>query len=103
MSTARQLRIGLIGASRVATYAVIAPARRLPDVVVAAVAARDRARAKEYAAAHDIDRVYASYAELISDPAIDLVYVATPPAMHAEQALMAIAARKPVLVEKPSR
>lgn len=101
MNASRALQIGLIGASRVATYAVIAPARNLPGVRVAGIAARDRKRADEYATAHGIGQVYASYAELIGDPAIDLVYVATPPALHAEQALMAIAARKPVLVEKP--
>ena len=53
------LRIGLIGASRVATYAVIAPARRLQDVEVAGIAARDRARAEAYAEAHGIGQVYA--------------------------------------------
>jgi predicted dehydrogenase len=45
--------------------------------------------------------VHDSYAALAADPDIDLVYVATPPAFHREQALLAIAAGKPVLVEKP--
>lgn len=96
-----RLKIGLLGASRVATFAVIEPARRLDGVEVAAVAARDVERARGYAEKHGITRVHADYAGLLADPEIDLVYLGTPPAVHAEQALAAIAAAKPVLVEKP--
>jgi len=96
-----KLRIGLIGASRVATYAVIAPARDEPRAEVAAVAARDPRRAEAYAAEHGVPRAHASYEALIADPGIDVVYVATPPRFHREAALAAIAAGKPVLVEKP--
>ena len=95
------MNIGLIGASRVATYAIIEPARELSDVRVVAVAARQQQRAAAYAAAHGIDRAYGNYAGLLADPAIDLIYVGTPPALHAPQALDAIAAGKHVLVEKP--
>lgn len=95
------LNIGLIGASRVATYAVIAPAREIPGVKVVAVAARDETRARRYAEEFSIERVHASYADLLLDPEINLVYLGTPPAKHAEQALAAIAAGKAVLVEKP--
>jgi predicted dehydrogenase len=65
------------------------------------MAARDECRAADYAKLHDIPRVHSSYEALIADPEIDLVYISTPPACHAEQALLAIAAGKPVLVEKP--
>jgi predicted dehydrogenase len=95
------LRVGIIGAARVATYAMIAPARALPDVEVVAVAARDPDRARAYAAAHGIARVHDDYAALVADPAVDLVYVATPPKFHLEQARLAIAAGKALLVEKP--
>lgn len=91
----------MLGAARVATYALIAPARDEPRVEIAAVAARDPARARAYAAEHGITRAHESYAALFADPDIDLVYVATPPAAHAEQALRAIAVGKHVLVEKP--
>ncbi|MCY7397483.1 MAG: Gfo/Idh/MocA family oxidoreductase [Sphingomonas bacterium] len=97
----RRIGIGLLGASRVATYAVIEPARNLPGVEVTAIAARDPARAQAYAAAHGIARWHATYAELLADETVDLVYLGTPPACHAEQALAAIAANKAVLVEKP--
>jgi predicted dehydrogenase len=95
------IRVGIIGAARVAAYAMIAPARANPRVTVTAIAARDPARARAYAASHGIARVHDSYAALAADPDIDLVYVATPPRFHAEQARLAIAAGKPVLVEKP--
>jgi predicted dehydrogenase len=95
------IRVGIIGAARVATYAMIAPARTNPRVEVAAVAARDPARGRDYAATHGIATVHESYAALVADPEIDLVYVATPPRFHAEHARLAIAAGKPVLVEKP--
>ena len=95
------LRIGLVGASRVATYAVIAPSREVDGVVVTAVAAREPARAAAYASEHGIATAYPDYTSLYADPDIDLVYIATPPAFHAEQALAAIEAGKPVLVEKP--
>lgn len=95
------LRIGIIGAARVATYAMIAPAQRRDDVVVAAVAARDAVRAAAYAATHGIPRSFGDYAAMVADPDIDAIYVATPPAFHLEQARLAIRAGKPCLVEKP--
>ncbi|OYQ26082.1 hypothetical protein CHU93_12920 [Sandarakinorhabdus cyanobacteriorum] len=95
------LRIGIIGAARVATYAMIAPARARDDVVVAAVASRDAGRAADYAATHGIARHFGDYAAMVADPDIDAIYVATPPAFHLEQARLAIAAGKPCLVEKP--
>jgi len=95
------IRIGIIGAARVATYAIITPARGRDDVVVAAVAARDPVRARAYAKTHGLARVHDSYAALATDPEIDLVYIATPPIGHLAHARLAIAAGKPVLVEKP--
>lgn len=101
MPNASQLRIGIIGASRVATYAMIDPAFAVDGVRVAAIAARDECRAADYASRHDIPRVHSSYEALIGDPDIDLVYISTPPAHHAYQALAVIKAGKAVLVEKP--
>lgn len=95
------LRIGLIGAARVATYAMIPPASSVDNVELVGIAARDAARAERYAAEHGIARAYGSYAALIADPDIDLVYIATPPAEHTAIALAAVAAGKHVLVEKP--
>lgn len=95
------IRVGIIGAARVATYAMIAPAREHPRVEVVAVASRDTVRGRAYAETHGIPVFHDSYASLVADPTVDLVYVATPPAFHLEHARLAIAAGKPVLVEKP--
>ena len=101
MKNAKSLNIGIIGAARVAVYAMIAPAKENSRAEVVAIAARDPVRALEFAATHNIGRVHESYDALIGDPEIDLVYVATPPAFHAENALKALRAGKDVLVEKP--
>lgn len=95
------LRIGLVGASRVASFAIIAAAREIEGVEVVAVAARDPARARAYAEEHGLGKVHADYASLYADPGIDLVYIGTPPSLHAGQAMAAIEAGKAVLVEKP--
>lgn len=101
MSGHSAIRIGVIGAARVAVYAMIAPAKDNVRVRVAAIAARDPVRARAFAEAHGIPKVHASYQALIDDPAIDLVYVATPPTLHAAVAIKALRAGKHVLVEKP--
>ena len=84
-----------------ATYAMIAPAKAEPRARLVAVAARDPARCADYAKKHAIAKVHSSYEALLSDPEIELVYVATPPSLHMKWAIDAIAAGKHVLVEKP--
>ena len=66
-----------------------------------AVAARDPERARAYAAQHGIERVVGSYAELISDPEVDVVYNALPNSLHGPWNLAAVRAGKHVLTEKP--
>jgi predicted dehydrogenase len=95
------INIGIIGAARVAVYAMTAPARDVSRVRVAAIAARDPNRAQAFAAERGIATVHASYEALIADPSIDLVYVATPPALHAGVTIKALEAGKHVLCEKP--
>ena len=73
---------------------------RVTNGEMLAVGSRSIDRAAAFAAEHGIDRAYGSYAELIADPDVDALYIATPHAQHAELALAAIEARKAVLVEK---
>lgn len=68
---------------------------------VVACMRRDGDKAKDYAKRHGIDRAYANADELINDDAVNAVYIATPPSSHAELAIKAMRAGKPVLVEKP--
>jgi predicted dehydrogenase len=95
------LRIGILGAARIVPTALVAPARRVPEVTLAAVAARDTTRAAAFAKRHGIERVLASYDALLDDPAIDAVYVPLPNALHCAWTLRALAAGKHVLCEKP--
>ncbi|HLY80708.1 MAG TPA: Gfo/Idh/MocA family oxidoreductase [Caulobacteraceae bacterium] len=94
-------RIGLLGASKIAPGAVIAPAKSNPDFEVVAVGARDADRAKAYAETHGIAHVAASYAELVRRDDVDVVYNALPPAGHLEWTIAALEAGKAVLCEKP--
>jgi predicted dehydrogenase len=95
------LRIGLLGASRIAPKAVIAPAAGRDDVVITAVAARDLDRAQAYAQTHGIAAAVQGYEALIARDDVDLVYCALPPARHIEPCLAALEAGKALLIEKP--
>lgn len=67
---------------------------------VTAVGSRNAESAGAFAAEHGIERAHASYDELIADPEVDVVYIATPHPLHADNALAALGAGKHVLVEK---
>ncbi|WP_329544520.1 Gfo/Idh/MocA family oxidoreductase [Streptomyces sp. NBC_01356] len=95
------LRIGVLGAARITENSLIGPARSTGHRVVA-VAARDRSRAQAYAAAHGIERVADSYAELLADPEVEVVYNPLANGLHGPWNLAALAAGKHVLSEKPS-
>lgn len=71
------------------------------DQRVVAVASRTLSRAQEFARKHGIAQAYGSYAELVGDPNVDVVYIAAPHSEHRTLALLAIAAGKHVLIEKP--
>ncbi len=96
-----ELRIGILGAAAIAPAAVIGPAERNPEVVVAAVAARERSRGEKFARKHRIGTVYDSYQELIDAPDIDAVYIPLPNGLHGRWTRAAVAAGKHVLCEKP--
>jgi predicted dehydrogenase len=95
------LRIGILGAARIAEQAMVAPARALGHRIVA-VAARDRGRAEAYADAHGVERVADSYAALLADPEVEVVYNPLANGLHGPWNLAALAAGKHVLTEKPS-
>ncbi|WP_369061330.1 Gfo/Idh/MocA family oxidoreductase [Caulobacter sp. 73W] len=95
------LRIGLLGASKIAPKAVLPPIALRDDVVVTAVAARDLGKAQAYAAQHGIATAVEGYEALIARDDVDLIYNALPPAAHLEWTQRAAAAGKHMLCEKP--
>lgn len=94
------VRWGILGAGGIAAT-VGADIAASPGSVVAAAGSRDGARASALAARLGAPRAYGAYAELVADPDVDIVYVATTHAQHHAAALAALRAGKPVLVEKP--
>jgi predicted dehydrogenase len=99
--SAAPVRIGILGAARIAPLALINPARGNAEVVVAAVAARDLSRAQAFASKHGIARVHNSYAALIADPDLEAVYNPLPNGLHGRWTRAALTAGKHVLCEKP--
>jgi predicted dehydrogenase len=95
------VRIGVLGAARIAPAALIRPARALDGVQVAAVAARDCNRAASFAAKHGIATVHDSYDALLADTAIDAIYNPLPNGLHGHWTIAALRAGKHVLCEKP--
>ena len=95
------LRIGVLGAARIAPLALIAPAKTNPDVDVVAVPARDPKRADSFGAKHGIATVHDCYAALVADPDIDAIYNPLPNGLHGEWTIAALQAGKHVLCEKP--
>ncbi|MEY2847421.1 MAG: hypothetical protein RI885_86 [Actinomycetota bacterium] len=95
------VRIGVLGAATIAAAAIIRPAQRVAGVSVAAIAARDPARARAAAGRHGIPEAHRTYESLLADPTLDAVYLPLPSSLHGEWMLRAIAAGKHVLCEKP--
>jgi predicted dehydrogenase len=95
------VRMGIVGSARIADRALVEAARQVPDVTVAAVAARDLPRAQAFALEHGIATAYGSYDELLADPGIDAIYNPLPNSLHGPWTLRAITAGKHVLCEKP--
>jgi len=93
--------MGTLGSSRISLPALIEPAASVPEVTVAAVAARDQSRADAFALRHGIPAAHGSYEELLADPDIDAIYNPLPNSLHGPWTLQAIAAGKHVLCEKP--
>ncbi len=95
------LRIGILGAAKIAPGALIVPARSLAGITVSAVAARNERRARAFAAKYDIPSVHSSYEALLTDPQVDAIYNPLPNGLHGHWTMAAIAAGKHVLCEKP--
>lgn len=95
------LRIGVLGAAKISGSALYAPVADTADVVVVAIAARDRSRAEAHAEAHGIARVHDTYEQVLADPEVDAIYNPLPINLHHQWTIAALRAGKHVLCEKP--
>ena len=93
------MNVGILGAGRIAGTLAQTMAG-MKTVKLYAVGARSLERAQAFAKEYKAEKAYGSYEELVSDPAVDLVYIATPHSHHAEHAELCINHGKPVLCEK---
>lgn len=92
---------GIIGCGDVTEIKSGPAFNNVPNSKLIAVMRRDAEKAKDYAMRHGVPKWYADADELINDPEVNAIYIATPPASHTPYALKAITAGKPVYVEKP--
>ena len=94
------INFGILGPGKIA-HRFASAFQYVPQAKVYAIASRDGERAKEFAAAYNAEKFYASYEDMLKDPLVDVVYIATPHPFHHEQTLLCLKHRKPVLCEKP--
>lgn len=95
------VRWGIIGCGNVTEVKSGPGLQQATGSELVAVMRRDGDRARDYAQRHGVARHYAEADALIEDPAVNAIYVATPPDSHAEYTARAARAGKPVYVEKP--
>lgn len=95
------IRWGIIGCGDVTEVKSGPGFQHAANSALVAVMRRDAGKAADFARRHNVPRWYANAGELLADPNVDAVSIATPPSSHAVLALQAAAARKPTLVEKP--
>jgi predicted dehydrogenase len=99
--TATEVRWGVLGVGKVCELKSAPAMNTIAHSRLVAVMRRDAEKAKDYAARHGVSKWYAQAEELINDPEVNAIYIATPPHVHLELTRLAAKAGKPVYVEKP--
>jgi len=92
---------GILGTAGIADRAVCPAIAQIDEAELVAVLSRDRSRGEEFARRHGGARVFTDYDELLAHPDLDIVFVASPNALHADQVVAAAAAGKHVFCDKP--
>ena len=93
------MKIGILGAGKIA-HSVVPAMIALEEIECYAVASRDYEKAKAFAQQYGFQKVYGSYEEMLADPHLELVYVATPHSHHYEHMMLCMQHGKGVLCEK---
>lgn len=91
----------ILGTANIAEQAIAPAIAQIEGANLVAVLSRDRSRAEEFARKHGAARVFTDYSELLADADVDVVYVASPNGLHAEQVVAAARAGKHVFCDKP--
>ena len=94
------VRWGILGTAKIATK-VCRAIKLASNAELVAIASRTKERAENWVSAHDVERAYGSYEQLLEDESIDAIYLPTPPTLHAEWTIKAAECGKHVLCEKP--
>lgn len=97
---AKQIRWGILGAGRIAR-GFAQGLRILPDARLVGIASRTVETVRQFTRMHPVERVYASYEEMVRDPSLDVIYVATPHNRHVHDVTLCLEHGKAVLCEKP--
>ncbi|MEP6926086.1 MAG: Gfo/Idh/MocA family oxidoreductase [Ginsengibacter sp.] len=97
----KKINWGIIGCGDVTEIKSGPAFNKVNNSSLVAVMRRNAEKAKDYAQRHNVPKWYDDAGKLINDPEVNAVYIATPPSSHEECTLAAIAAGKPVYVEKP--
>ena len=93
------MKVGIIGAGGIAVT-MARTLNQMEDATAYAVASRSLEKAETFAKEHQVEKAYGSYEEMLQDPEVELVYVATPHSHHYECMKLALCYGKPVLCEK---
>lgn len=97
----KTVKWGIIGCGSVTEVKSGPALQKTANSELVAVMRRDPVKAEDYARRHNVPKWYTNAQELINDPEVNAVYIATPPSAHKEYTLMCAKAGKPVYVEKP--
>jgi len=97
----QKIRWGIIGCGDVTEIKSGPAFNKVKNSELIAVMRRNAAKAKDYAQRHGVSKWYSDASDLIKDPDINAIYIATPPSSHEEYTIAAVDAGKPVYVEKP--
>ena len=101
MTEGSSVRWGIVGLGRIADTEIAPAITASRRGVLRGVVSRDQRRAGAFATRHGAARALVSYPDLLADPKVDAVYIATPNALHVDQVVAAAAAGKHVLCDKP--
>ncbi len=96
-----EIKWGIIGCGDVTEWKSGPAFNKVAHSSLVAVMRRDAKKAQDYALRHAVSKWYSDANQLINDPEVNAIYVATPPDSHAQYAIKAMMAGKPVYVEKP--